>query len=150
MIALIDRFEQMGRRGGPPALALAGFLVLVAAVMLGASFLFELPSRWAEGALRGIGIFAAVMGVVYGMVGARLLTARIYPPAEEVFPSLPPDDFVQVVRTGERPMCVCTRCRIFLPAHFSTGACPRCASSVDYYEIASDDDADMVLLAVRG
>ena len=45
-------------------------------------------------------------------------------------------------------MCACTRCRVVIEAVYSTGSCPVCASSVQYYEIDSDEDAEMVVLAM--
>ena len=86
--------------------------------------------------------------MVFTMVGIRLLTRIDYGNAEDLFPSLHRDDFLYALDNEPRPLCVCTRCLIHLPAQFSTGGCPRCNSSVEYYEIASDEDAAMAASAV--
>lgn len=148
MFDLLDRLEQMGRRGAPVALGIAGVLLLLAVGLVIASLVFE-GGIWASGGARGLAFLFAALAMIFGMFGVRLLTARAYPSPESLFPSLPKDEFKRAVREEERPLCVCTRCLIHLPGQFSTGACPRCASSVEYYEINTDDDADMVILGVQ-
>jgi hypothetical protein len=79
----------------------------------------------------------------------RLLSAfSRYPSASETFPPLHEDAFQDAVRVRERPICACVRCRVVVPSSFSTGACPVCASSVDYYDVGSDADAEMALAAL--
>lgn len=148
MITLIDRFEQMGRRGAVPALGLAALLLLVGIALIGWSFTVEEPSRWALIGMRGGGAVSGAFGVVYGMFGVRLLKESSLPSPEEIFPSLEREAFLRALREEPRPLCVCTRCRIHLPAQFSTGGCPRCSSSVDYYEVSTDEDMDMVLMSL--
>jgi len=144
MNGLIERLEAMGRTGGGVALGLAGGLVLVAVVLAVASIGAE--GWW----LFGYRFPAAVLGafaLALSFVGVRLLTQRHYPSAAEVFPPLAPEAFALAVRQRDEPVCACSKCRVVLVAAFSTGACPVCASSVDYYEVSSDDDAEMVILA---
>ena len=148
MIALIERFERMGRRGAGPALGLAALLVLLTGIMGFAPF-FGAFGPWTARGMQFTALLAGAGAMVFGILGARLLTAREYPPVEEIFPSLDPESFRRALREEERPLCACSRCLIHIPARFSTGACPRCASSVDYYEIETDDDAEMVLLAMN-
>jgi len=144
MNALIERLEAMGRTGGAAALGLSGALVAVAGTLAWLSVGAE--GWWLYGYRFPAAILAAfAMAITF--VGVRLLTQRHYPSAAEVFPPLSPDRFAVAVRERDEPVCACARCRVVLSAAFSTGACPVCTSSVDYYEVDSDDDAEMVILA---
>ena len=82
------------------------------------------------------------------VVGLRLLTQRVYPPASEVFPPMSPDDIARVLRESDEVQCVCVRCRVMVPAAFSTGSCPVCASAVEYHEVDNEEDAKLVLAAM--
>lgn len=148
MLSLIDRLERMGRRGAWPALSVAALLVLFSGVMAAGPLLSD-TGMWTTRGMHFAALLAGALAMVFGILGARLLTAREYPPVDEIFPSLDPDDFLRAIREEERPLCACARCLIHLPARFSTGSCPRCASSVDYYEVECDDDAEMVVLAMN-
>lgn len=145
MNALIERLEAMGRQGGAVALGLAGVLVAVGGVLVWASVGAE--GWW----LYGYRFPAAILGafaLALVFVGVRLLTQRHYPSAAEVFPPLAKADFTAAVRERPHAVCACARCRVVLDAAFSTGSCPVCASSVDYYEVNTDEDAEMVILAL--
>ncbi len=148
MFTLIERLESMGRRGAWPALGLTAGLLALAAMTAGMPLFTEF-GQWTTRGMHFVALLSGAFAMVLGMLGLRLLTAREYPSAESIFPSLEPDAFRRALQEEERPLCACARCRIHLPARFSTGSCPRCASSVDYYEIESDDDAEMVLLAMN-
>ena len=143
---LIERLEAMGRRGGLIALGLALGSVLLAAALVAVSF--AISGRWTLGAFRFAAVLVTAGGFVLGMIGLRLLTQRHYPSAAEVFPPLSPTGFRDAVFRRDEPVCACTRCRVVIASAFSTGACPVCSSSVDYYEVDSDDDAEMVVLAI--
>jgi len=145
---LIDRIEKRGRAGAPIGIGLGVLLVGLAIGLLLTSFTTNSDSRWVVGGLRGGAFLAIALGTIFGMVGARLLTARQYPPPEEIFPSLSADDFKAAIYIEPRPVCACAVCLIYLPAQYSSGSCPRCQSSLDWYEIATDEDADLVLSAV--
>jgi len=147
MNELIDRLSAMGRRGGFVSLGIAGGCLPVG-LLLSWLGLTVIEGRWFP-ALVGFGGAMLLVGtMVFGLLGIRLLTMRHYPSAAEIFPPLPPLEFEAAVRARSGPVCACTRCRVVLDAAFSTGACPVCTSSVDYYEVDSDEDADMVILAV--
>lgn len=142
---LLDRLEHMGRQGGMIALGAAAVLVPLSAAL--GWFAVE-ADGWSSFGLGLPGALAGVMAMVLGFWGVRLLTQRHYPSASEVFPPMEREAFTTAVRTAEEPVCACTRCRVVLDAAFSTGACPVCASSVDYYEVTSDEDAEMVVMAL--
>ena len=91
-----------------------------------------------------------IVGLFAVFTGFRSGSSPRYPTPEETFPSLSLIEFKAVLYAGDRPLCVCTDCLIFVPAQFSTGACPRCVSSVRYYEINTDEDVEMVLLDLPG
>ncbi len=97
-----------------------------------------------------LGLVLAPAGMFAVFVGMRSATSTTYPTPEESFPSLPLDEFKAALFAEYRPLCVCADCLIHLPAQFSTGSCPRCLSSVRYYEINTDEDVDMVLLDLPG
>ncbi len=149
MFEFLDRIEAMGERGAYLAIGLAGWF-LVLSVGLGAGSLW-IPLdeyRWTAVALGAGCLLCLAASMVLGVVGAKQYSNRHYPSAAEVFPSLPRDAFIHAVHTEDRPLCVCAACLIHLPAQFSTGGCPRCASSVDYYEIVTDEDAQMVIVSL--
>lgn len=148
MMTLIERLERMGRRGAQPALLLTAGLVVFAVASAVVPWVYEL-GRWPTRGMHLAGFLSAGFAMVFGILGARLLTAREYPPPEQVFPSLDPEDFRRAMYEEPRPFCACARCRIHIPAQFSTGACPRCESTIEYYEVESDEDAQMVLAAMQ-
>lgn len=143
---LIERIEAMGRQGGMLSLAVAA-VSIVAGSVLAYLALYGVEGLWFPGIL-GFGAALLIAGaMVFGLLGLRLLTQRHYPSAAEVFPPLPPEAFKRAVRERDEALCACTRCRVVIVATFSTGSCPVCTSSVDYYEVDSDEDAEMVVLA---
>jgi len=146
MNELIDHLQGMGRRGGFVALSIAAGC-LPASLVLAWLGLAVMDGRWLPGLVGFAAALLAVGTMVFGLLGLKLLTQRHYPSAAEIFPPLPPAEFETAVRQREGTVCACTRCRIVIDATFSTGSCPVCTSSVDYYEIDSDEDAEMVILA---
>ena len=149
VLTLIERFESMGRKGGVPALATALILLIIcaASAYTGWSNSFG-DSRWMVLGPNAIAIMAFGLSGVFAIVGAKLLTRTSYAMPEDLFPSMHRDDFLRALREEPRPVFACTRCRIHIPAQFSTGSCPRCASSVDYLEIGDDKDAEIAASAV--
>jgi len=149
VLTILQRIEDMGRKGAPPAIALSCLLAIVCAM---ATYLAwaanEADSTWWQLAPSFVALSAGAASVVSAMVGIRLLTRVDYGAPEDLFPSLHREDFLRALREETRPLCVCTRCLIHLPAQFSTGSCPRCNSSVEYYEIETDEDAKMAASAV--
>ena len=143
---LLDHLEGMGRKGGLIALAIAAVCAPSAAalVWVGRSLV---EGVWLPGLLYFFALMLVGATMTLGLLGIRLLTQRHYPSAAEIFPPLPKAEFEDAVRNREHPVCACTRCFIVLEATYSTGACPVCTSSVDYYEVDCDEDADMVILA---
>jgi len=142
---LLDRLERMGRKGGWVALGLALALL---PVVLGLGWLSAAAEGWSSFGLGFPGALLGAVVLVLTFFGVRLLTQRHYPSAAEVFPPLEREAFARAVRDRDEPVCACTRCRVVLVAAFSTGSCPVCASSVDYYEVDSAEDADMVVMAL--
>jgi len=139
----------MGKKGAIPALGTSFLLLVVCAVSAYTGWINSYgDSGWLVLGPNFLAILAAAGAMVFGMVGFQLLTRNTYASAEELFPSLHRDDFIRALNEEPRPLCVCTRCRIHLPAQFSTGGCPRCNSSVEYYEINTDEDASMAAAAV--
>ena len=150
MLTLLQRFENMGRKGAIPALGTAFLLLIVCVVSAYVGWVNSTgDSGWMVLGPNFLAICAGAGVMVFAMVGFQLLTRNTYASAEELFPSMARADFVQAIHEEPRPLCVCTRCHIHLPAQFSTGSCPRCNSSVEYYEIDSNDDAEMAIAAVR-
>ncbi len=150
MITILQRFENMGRQGGLPSLGVALLLIALSAL----SAYYGWLSEDGDSMLRILGpnfvaLSAAAGAMVFTIMGLKLLTQVDYGDPEDLFPSLHRDDFLRALKQEQRPLCVCTRCRIHLPAQFSTGGCPRCNSSVEYYEIASDEDAKMAASAIQ-
>jgi hypothetical protein len=144
VISILQRFENMGRKGGLPSLGVALLLIAVS----GVSAYYGWLSDDNDSMIRILGpnfvaLSAGAGAMVFTVLGMKLLTQVDYGDPEDLFPSLHRDDFLRALKNEQRPLCVCTRCRIHLPAQFSTGACPRCNSSVEYYEIATDEDANM-------
>jgi RNA polymerase subunit RPABC4/transcription elongation factor Spt4 len=147
MNELIDRLQHMGRKGGFIALGIA-VVSLPGSALLAYLSLFVIEGRWFPGILGFAAAMLLVGTMTFGMLGLRLLTQTHYPSAAEIFPPLSKAEFEDAVRNREHTVCACTRCHVVLDAAYSTGACPVCASSVDYYEVDSDEDADMVILAL--
>lgn len=151
MTELIEWLEARGRRGG--ALALLGCLAAaaVAGLILGWSWLGvdpEATSRWLLGGARFVAVLLGGAAMTLGVLGARLLTQKEYPSPAEVFPPLPVAELVVALQSRSEDVCVCLRCRVVLPSTFSTGACPVCASSVEYHEISDDEDVRIVIAAL--
>jgi hypothetical protein len=82
------------------------------------------------------------------MVGVRLLTRTHYPSAAEIFPPMSVEEFIATVQERCGEISVCTHCRVQVPTEFSTGSCPVCGSSVEYFEVRDEEDAKMVIAAV--
>jgi len=147
---LIERLEAMGRTGGVIALS-AGVAVLLAAVALLVVSLISgegEQGRWTMGGVRFAAFLLVAVALPVLFVGARLLTQTHYPHASEVFPSLSIEELVRTLAEREGDVCVCSRCRLVVPAEFSTGSCPVCASSVEYHEVHTDEDAKMVIATI--
>lgn len=139
--------ESRGRAGGWIG------LVLSIALLGGALTLVAYPmalgwGRWQSAGLQFLGAMLIVAGLPGLFFSARLLTAPVYPSASSVFPPLPHDEMVRALTDREGPICACSNCRILVPVAFSTGSCPVCASSIDYHEIRTDEDADLVISAL--
>lgn len=146
MFNLIDRLESLGPKRAPAVLlgavllaALSGYcgyrVWLLGNTDYGWAVLMWGFCAWALGSLT----------MVFGMVGARLLRGNAFPSVEETFPSLTAEDFRAALYAEPRPICACSLCLIHLPSAFSTGGCPRCTSSVNWYTVESDEDAEMVI-----
>lgn len=149
---LLEHLERWGRRGGTVAVVLCLVAVLVAAGLVWISAQ-PLPDgvergRWGIAGLRFGAALLCAVALPSGLVGVRLLTQQHYPPAHEVFPPQTVEAITEQLAQRHEPLCVCSRCRVVVPAAFSTGSCPVCASSVEYHEVHSDEDASMVLAAM--
>ncbi len=139
----------MGRKGAIPAIATAVVLAVVCIATGYSGWINSYgDSAWTVLGWNFLAILAGAGAAVFGMVGFHLLTRTTYASAEELFPSLSHADFLRALKEEPRPVCVCTRCLIHIPAQFSTGGCPRCNSSVEYLEIHTDEDASMAAAAV--
>ncbi|MBX2799386.1 MAG: hypothetical protein KTR31_17050 [Myxococcales bacterium] len=163
MNELLERLEAMGRPGGLLALGVA---FLAAAAGAGLFWLTLDPAlgveeaqriaeggsgmstRWRTRGLRFSALLTFAMALPSAFLGVRLLTQRHYPRADEVFPPMDVGAIADALSQRTEDLCVCTRCRVMVPAAFSTGACPVCASAVEYHEVQSDEDAQMVLAAM--
>ena len=143
---ILEKLETMGTRGAYAALGIAALLVLTAVALAGLSFWLE--GAWGTLGLRGLAFASVLASMLFGMVGAKGLQPSPYGSASDAFPSMGRDEFLLTVDTADRPVCVCAACFIAIPAHFSTGSCPVCASAVDYYEINTDEDAQMIRSAI--
>lgn len=149
MFDLIDRLERLGPSGAPIAVGLGMLLAAVAAILAVASINGDPDaSRWAALGYRGGAFLFFALSMVFGMVGVRLRTGPRYPDPADVFPSVPPAEFKAAMYAGDRPLAACSECRIFLPAQYSTGACPRCSSSLGWHRIETDEDAELICSAV--
>lgn len=149
MFDLIDRLERLGPSGAPYAVAI-GLALAIAAVTAASWTLVagDEVSRWTILGMRGVAFFTGAFAMIFAMVGVRLRTGTRYPDPAEVFPSLPATEFKAAIFVEPRPLVACSSCRIHLPAAFSTGACPRCSSSLNWHQIETDDDAELVCSAV--
>ena len=149
MFTLIDRLEQRGRDGAPTAIAI-GIVMLLIALGLAAWAQLTLAeqTKWTLLGYRGGAAVAAGLGIVFSMLGVRLRTGVAYPNPTDVWPSLPSAEFREALFAEPRPLAACSDCRIHLPALYSTGACPRCSSSLCWHHIDTDDDAELVASAV--
>ena len=147
MFDLIDRIERMGTRGAPFAVLVATLLVAATVGLLVWSF-SHFDSPWSPILIRGGAFFTATLSMVFGMVGTRVWLGSSYPDPADVFPSMAAADFKEAVYTEARPLAACANCLIHLPGAYSTGACPRCQSALCWYEIHTDEDADLVVSSV--
>ena len=149
MFDLIDRLERLGPSGAPLAVGIGLILAVVATTLAIYSITNDVGiSRYSVLGLRGLAFFTLAMATVFGMVGVRLRTGPSYPDPADVFPSLPVAEFKAAMYAGERPLAACSACLIHLPAQFSTGACPRCSSSLGWHHIENDEDAELICSAV--
>ena len=149
MFDLIDRLERLGPSGAPIAVGIGLLLAGIATVLaLGSITSNADVSRWAMLGYRGGAFMAFALAMVFGMVGVRLGTGPRYPDPADVFPSVPVAEFKAAMYAGDRPLVACSDCRIFLPAQYSTGACPRCSSSLGWHRIETDEDAELICSAV--
>ncbi len=149
MFDLIDRLERQGPAGAPKALAIGAGLALVAlAIAISCLTAGEEVSRWSLIAGGGATFLIGALATMFTMIGIRLRTGTVYPDPSVVFPSLTVVDFRDAVYSLERPLAACSNCRIHVPAAFSTGACPRCSSALDWHRIETDDDAKLVCLSI--
>jgi len=142
-----QNLEGRGRAGGWMGLVLS--LILIGLAM--ALVVYPVVAgwgRWAGAGPQFIGAMLLVLGLPALFYSARLLVAPVYPSAASVFPPLSPDEIEAAVRDRDGDICVCTRCRVVVPADFSTGSCPVCASSIEYQDVRSDDDAALVIAAL--
>jgi len=122
-----------------------------AAALLGVGLLLlwtagSLPiGRWM---VRIAGLVFLAAAVPYVFEGARLLLERRYPSPAELFPPIAPDELIATLRALEQELCVCTRCMVTIPAEFSTGSCPVCASGIEYHQVATAEDATLVIAGI--
>ncbi len=142
-----QRLEERGRVGGWIGVLASVALIGVAVAL----WVYPMTAGW--GRWMAVGPrFVAAMVLAVGLPGLfgslRLLLAPIYPSASSVFPSLSEEELVEAIRNRHEDICVCTRCRVIVPADFSTGSCPVCASAVDYQDVCSDEDADLAIAAL--
>lgn len=149
---LLERLEGWGRPGGSVAVGLCLVALGIAAALVWTS-LAPLPGgggrgQWSVAGLRFGAALLCALALPSGIVGVRLLTQQHYPPAHEVFPPQSVESIAHQLAERSEPLCVCSRCRVIVPAAFSTGSCPVCSSSVEYHEVDSDEDASMVLAAM--
>lgn len=165
MDGLFERLEAMGPTGGvisvglALALTAAGIGVLAVAAM-GPSdatvvyrFVEEATGQpgqvhMSSELLLISGLMMVVFAIAPAMIGARAMRGSAYPSAAEVFPPMAVTDIEAALAKADEPLCVCTNCRVMVPAAFSTGGCPVCASSVEYHEVHSEEDARMVIAAM--
>jgi uncharacterized paraquat-inducible protein A len=145
MNTLLERLESMGARGGALAIGLAIAAALLAVGLGALSFTL---TGWVTMPLRLVAALLLPLAGVFALIGARAVSAPTYPSAAETFPPLDATAFRDALTRRDEPVCACTRCRVVLSAAFSTGSCPVCNSGVDFYEVNTDEDAQMVLLAI--
>lgn len=149
MFDLLDRLDRMGPSGAPISVAIGLLLALLSAYLVGTAQFGEDVGRWGALGMRSVALFTTVMSVLFLLMGLRHRAGPRYPDPSDVFPSLPAPDFREAMYAAPRPLCACSDCRIHVPAQFSTGSCPACSSSLNWHEVESDDDADLVCSAVR-
>jgi len=142
-----ESFEGQGRLGGWVGLVVSLGLLIGAGGLIGYPIAADW-GRWQGAGPQFLGAMLLVIGLPALFFSARLLTAPVYPSATSVFPPLPADEIVAAVEGRTEDICVCTRCRVVVPADFSTGSCPVCASSIDYQDVRSDEDAALVIAAL--
>ena len=165
MDGLFERLEAMGTVGGLVAIGLAllvaaggvGLLALAAMGPTDATVVYNFVEETTGEAgqihvsselLLISGMMMIVFAIAPAMIGARAMGGSAYPSASEVFPSMSVPDIEAALAKTAEPLCVCTKCRVMVPAAYSTGSCPVCASSVEYHEVQSDEDARMVIAAM--
>ena len=154
---LLEQLESWGKPGGYALLSVAGMALLLGVVL----FLVDVPlesmtalsaeesGEWVVNFRRLAVVALIAFALPTAMTGVRLLTQRRYPPADEVFPPMAREDLERALRERTEVQCVCARCRVMIPAAFSTGSCPVCASSVEYHEVSTDEDAELVIAALN-
>ncbi len=147
---LLERLEAMGRTGGAIAVAIAvvAFALATGLLVLSFSDADGEQARWTRGGVRFAAFLLFALALPTAFVGVRLLTQTHYPPATDVFPPMTVDQIVKALAERQGDVCVCSRCRVIVPAEFSTGSCPVCASSVEYHEVHTDEDAKMVIATI--
>lgn len=160
---LLGSLEGLGRAGGVLALLLCALLVAAGAGMVWIAFAgpqgMELPYPFVvqdDGQLTTTSTWflvasafgAIVLSMPLGFTGAQLLQRSRYPSASEVFPPMTVPQIQQALERATEIHYVCTRCRVMVPAEFSTGGCPVCASGQDYHPVESDEDARIVIAAM--
>lgn len=161
---LLQRLEGMGTTGGLISLGAALILVAlgIALMLLAAAGPSESTLMYAfeqDGGQSGevhvpspflaiSGLIAFVFALAPAVIGVRAMAGSRYPSASEVFPSMDVAAIEHALATAEETQCVCTSCRVMVPAAFSTGSCPVCASSLEYHEVESEEDARLVIAAM--
>ncbi|MEN0064175.1 MAG: hypothetical protein AAGA48_18640 [Myxococcota bacterium] len=142
-----QQLEGQGRAGGWLGL-LASLTMIGGALAIGIYPMYVEWGRWESAGFQFIAGLLFVMGLPALFYSARLLTAPVYPSASSVFPSLSTEELTAVIHDRTDDICVCTRCRIVVPALYSTGSCPVCSSSIDYQDVRDDEDVKLVLAAL--
>lgn len=161
---LLERLEAMGTTGGLISIGLAvlltfagvGLLVLAYGGPSDITLLYALETTEGTAGEMHVsprfiaigGLVAFVFAMPLGIVGARSLMAPKYPSASEVFPSMEIAEIQSALAKATETQCVCASCRVMVPAAFSTGSCPVCASSLEYHEVRSEEDARIVIAAM--
>lgn len=150
MFNLIDRLESLGSKRAPAVLVGAVLLLAVTAYCVHRVWLLGGTGyAWAVLMWGFFGWASGSLAMVFGMVGTRMMRGNTFPSVEETFPSMAPEDFKAAMYAEPRPISACSLCRIHLPSAFSTGGCPRCTSSVNWYTIESDEDAELVISSMH-
>lgn len=149
MFNLIQRLEALGPKASLPLLALAAALLLQDGwVVYQLSFADPGPEGWAGLFWLTDLIITLFLAMIFAMVGLRSRSGNQYPSPEESFPSMSRQDFLAAIETLPRPIVGCGDCLIVIEAHWDSGGCPRCSSSVAWYRVETDDDARLIVSVV--